>query len=84
MKVTTKRKTATRNQHRDRKRARDAENAASAAEQYRHSRTLKLIAGDASVLHKANNSVVPWEHRGILGMRAEEEAQVVIADDSTS
>ena len=83
-KVTTKRKTATRHQHRDRKRAREAEHAATATEQYRQSRTLQFIAGDASVLPKANNSVVPWEHRGILGIRVEEEAQVVLAHDSTS
>ena len=83
-KVTTKRKTATRHQHRDRKRAREAEHAATATEQYRQSRTLQFIAGDASVLPKANNSVVPGEHRGILGMRVEEEAQVVLAHDSTS
>ena len=73
-KITTKRKPATRHQQRERKRAREAETTASAAEQYRHPRTLQLIAGDASVLPKANNSVVPWEHRGILGMRAGEGA----------
>ena len=63
----TKCKTATRHAKRDRKRARETD-ISSSAEQYRHQQTLQMIVGEeANVFLHADNSAVPWEHRGILG-----------------
>ena len=63
-----KRKMTTSNRHRQRGRKRAATAATGAFNQSQ--RELQLIAG-ADISPEADNSRVPWEHRGILGHRGE-------------
>ena len=68
---TAKSKTATRNEKRDRKRARETD-IQSPVEQYRYQRALQMIVGEADVFFQANSNAVPWEHRGVLGHACDE------------
>ena len=79
---TAKSKTAIRHEQRDRKRTRETDNPAS-EEQYRHQQALQMIVGETGVFLQANNSAVPWEHRGILGHAGERRGggAMVLAHD---